>query len=80
MASVLFGLARLSSYLLAGPAREVDMFPNAPRFVSSRSSRVMVSVVIPTYNRGPFLRRAIASALAQEQLGELFDLDSHRRG
>ncbi|ULA61809.1 MAG: Glycotrans2-like domain-containing protein [Nitrospira sp.] len=47
----------------------------APRSVSRTSSRIMVSVVIPTYNRGPFLRTAIVSALAQEQVGELFDLE-----
>ncbi|MCW5797327.1 MAG: glycosyltransferase family 2 protein [Nitrospira sp.] len=51
------------------------MVANTPHPVSSRSSRVMVSVVIPTYNRGSFLRTAIASALAQEQVGELFDLE-----
>ena len=38
-------------------------------------SRPLVSVVIPTYNRGPFLKTAITSALRQEQRGELFDLE-----
>ena len=39
------------------------------------SGRPLVSVVIPTYNRGPFLKTAIVSALAQEHLGDLFDLE-----
>lgn len=38
-------------------------------------SRPLVSVVIPTYNRAPLLKKAIASALAQEQAGYLFDLE-----
>lgn len=38
-------------------------------------SRPLVSVVIPTYNRGAFLKTAIASALAQERAGELFELE-----
>lgn len=37
--------------------------------------RPLVSVVIPTYNRAPLLKTAIASALAQEQAGDLFDLE-----
>jgi glycosyltransferase involved in cell wall biosynthesis len=34
-----------------------------------------VSVVIPTYKRAHLLRKAILSALAQEQAGELFDME-----
>ncbi|MGC3976718.1 MAG: glycosyltransferase family 2 protein [Nitrospira sp.] len=41
---------------------------------SGSSSRPLVSVVIPTYNRGAYLKTAIASALAQEHAGELFEL------
>ncbi|MBS0169818.1 MAG: glycosyltransferase family 2 protein [Nitrospira sp.] len=38
-------------------------------------SRPLVSVVIPTYNRGRFLKTAIASALTQEGRGDVFDLE-----
>jgi hypothetical protein len=34
-----------------------------------------VSVVIPTYKRAQLLKKAIISALAQEQAGELFDME-----
>lgn len=44
-------------------------------FFPSTASRPLVSVVIPTYDRRSFLRTAIASALAQEHLGDLFDLE-----
>jgi glycosyltransferase involved in cell wall biosynthesis len=39
------------------------------------SGRPLVTVVIPTYNRGPLLKKAIESVLAQESVGELFDLE-----
>jgi hypothetical protein len=39
------------------------------------SERPLVSVVIPTYKRAHLLRKAILSALAQEQAGELFDME-----
>lgn len=42
---------------------------------SPASSRPLVSVVIPTYNRAQLLRKAIISALAQERAGELFDME-----
>lgn len=38
-------------------------------------ARPLVSVVIPTYKRAHLLRKAILSALAQEQAGELFDME-----
>jgi len=47
--------------------------PSRPGERSSR--RPLVSVVIPTYKRARLLRKAIISALAQEQAGELFDLE-----
>ena len=37
--------------------------------------RPLVSIVIPTYNRAPLLKTAVASALGQEQAGDLFDLE-----
>ncbi len=37
--------------------------------------RPLVSVVIPTYKRAHLLRKAILSALAQEQAGELFEME-----
>ncbi|HMW84510.1 MAG: glycosyltransferase [Nitrospira sp.] len=37
--------------------------------------RPLVSVVIPTYKRAHLLRKAIISALAQEQAGELFEME-----
>ncbi|MBX3340894.1 MAG: glycosyltransferase family 2 protein [Nitrospira sp.] len=37
--------------------------------------RPIVSVVIPTYKRAHLLRKAIISALAQEQAGELFEME-----
>ena len=37
------------------------------------AERPLVSIVIPTYKRAELLRKAILSALAQEQAGELFD-------
>jgi Glycosyltransferases involved in cell wall biogenesis len=43
--------------------------------VEQPSDRPLVTVVIPTYNRGPLLKKAIISALAQEKVGELFDLE-----
>lgn len=43
------------------------------RFVAS--DRPLVSVVIPTYNRGPLLKTAISSALRQERAGDLFDVE-----
>ncbi len=38
-------------------------------------NRLLVSIIIPTYNRAPLLKKAIASALAQEREGDLFDLE-----
>ena len=46
-----------------------------PEAVETTSDRVLVSIVIPTYNRGSLLKKAILSALAQEKAGELFDLE-----
>ncbi|MCE7977555.1 MAG: glycosyltransferase family 2 protein [Nitrospira sp. NTP1] len=43
--------------------------------LSSSSERPLVSVVIPTYKRAYLLRKAIVSALAQEQAGELFQME-----
>src|SRR5574340_153814 len=43
--------------------------------VETSSDRGLVSIVIPTYNRGSLLKKAILSALAQEKAGELFDLE-----
>ncbi|WHZ23952.1 MAG: hypothetical protein OJF47_003064 [Nitrospira sp.] len=43
--------------------------------IEKTAGRPLVTVVIPTYNRGPLLTKAIESALAQEQKGELFDLE-----
>jgi len=43
--------------------------------VDHTSGRPLVTVVIPTYNRGPLLKKAIESALAQERAGDLFDLE-----
>lgn len=43
------------------------------RFVAS--GRPLVSVVIPTYNRGALLKTAISSALRQERAGDLFDVE-----
>lgn len=37
--------------------------------------RPLVSVVIPTYKRAHLLRKAILSAFAQEQAGELFEME-----
>lgn len=42
---------------------------------SSSSDRPLVSVVIPTYKRAHLLRKAIVSALAQEQAGKLFEIE-----
>ena len=42
---------------------------------SSSSERPLVSVVIPTYKRARLLRKAIVSALAQEQAGDLFEIE-----
>ena len=47
----------------------------APLVEVSAPARPLVSIVIPTYNRGPLLKPAIASALAQERAGDLFDLE-----
>lgn len=47
----------------------------APEKPANGTSLPLVSVVIPTYNRGVFLKTAIASALAQERADELFDLE-----
>ena len=41
----------------------------------AQSIRPLVSIVIPTYNRAPLLKTAVASALGQEQAGDLFDLE-----
>ena len=51
--------------------------PSEPNSARAKPSpdRPLVSVVIPTYNRGPFLKTVITSALAQEHLGHLFDLE-----
>ncbi|MCC6966207.1 MAG: glycosyltransferase family 2 protein [Nitrospira sp.] len=43
--------------------------------LSSSSERPLVSVVIPTYKRAYLLRKAIVSALAQEEAGELFQME-----
>ena len=43
------------------------------RTASRPAVRPLVSIVIPTYKRAELLRKAILSALAQEQAGELFD-------
>lgn len=42
---------------------------------SPSPERPLVSVVIPTYKRAHLLRKAIQSALAQEQAGELFEME-----
>lgn len=50
--------------------------PTPSRFAGTLASgRPLVSVVIPTYNRAPLLKTAIASALNQERAGELFDVE-----
>ncbi len=41
----------------------------------SPSERPLVSVVIPTYKRAYLLKKAIVSALAQEQVGGLFEME-----
>jgi len=41
----------------------------------SPSERPLVSVVVPTYKRARLLRKAIVSALAQEEAGTLFDME-----
>ncbi len=46
-----------------------------PAMGKTDSARPLVSVVIPTYNRGKYLKTAIASALAQERGGELFEVE-----
>lgn len=46
-----------------------------PQTLQPSSSRPLVSVVIPTYNRGEYLKTAIASAMAQEDAGERFELE-----
>lgn len=43
--------------------------------VAKPVTRPLVSVVIPTYKRAQLLRKAILSALAQEQAGELFEME-----
>ena len=53
-----------------GTQRETAM-----RLIPGETARPLVSVVIPTYKRPSLLRRAILSALAQEQAGELFDVE-----
>lgn len=49
--------------------------PSSGAMPAKAATRPLVSVVIPTYNRGPLLKTAIASALAQEQSGCLFDVE-----
>ena len=51
--------------------------PHGPSRLTATQSgdRLLVSVVIPTYNRGALLKTAISSALRQERAGDLFDVE-----
>ncbi len=54
----------------------MPIFANPPRSLSRHADRPLVSVILPTHNRAGLLRGAIASVLAQEGAGTLFDLET----
>lgn len=54
---------------------KVQADKDSDRGTSPVPARPLVSVVIPTYKRAQLLRKAIISALAQEEAGRLFDIE-----